>query len=108
MKTAAHTIQKIDKVSNIVFWTLLAAIVLMMISYIYFINKTVRNVVLRQNLQNEIATLNSNLSDTEFSYINTVGSITLDTAHQLGYVAATQSEKTFVTREVVGENVAMR
>lgn len=106
MKTAVRTIQKIDRISGLVFWTLLFAIFMMTCAYIFFINKTVRNVVLHQNLQAEIASLNSKLSETEFSYINSVGSITLDTAHKLGYV--TPSEKTFVTRESIGQNVAFR
>lgn len=100
--------KRIDRTSNIIFWMLLAAIVLMSGTYVYFINKTVRNVVYRQSLQSEISTLNSKLSETEFSYINTVGSITLDTAHQLGFVSPSQSDKTFVTREKLGQNVAIR
>ncbi len=110
MKQAQYTIQdtmrNIDKFSVLLFWTLLAGLVVASCSYGYFINKTVRNVVLRDTLQTEIASLNSKLSETEFQYISSVGSIGLDTAYTMGFKQVT--DKTFVTRESLGRNVALR
>lgn len=106
MKHAVHTIQKIDKVSETLFWSLLATIVLSSCVYMYAIHKTVRNVVARGHIQSQIAELNSKLSDTEFEYMNSLGSITMETAQKLGFTSA--SEKTFVTREHSGQNVALR
>lgn len=106
MKQATQTIQQIDRVSNVIFWALVGAIALTSIFYMYSIQKTIRNVVLRSTIQADMVALNSKLSETEFQYINSVGTITLDTASKLGYVSATN--KTFVTRETFGNNVAMR
>lgn len=106
MKTATQTIRKIDTISETLFWSLLIAIVMSAVFYMFCIQKTVRNVVQRSNIQSDMVALNSKLSESEFEYMNSVGDITLDTAHQLGFVSA--SQKTFVTRDRVAQNVAMR
>lgn len=109
MNYIAHTLQNTErnKQIQIVFWMLIAAIVMCGSMYIYFINKTVWNVVHRQNIESEIATLNSKLSETEFQYINSVSGITIETATQLGFVSA-DKETLFVAREQIGKNVAIR
>ena len=106
MKNAVHTMQKIDRVSETFFWSLIATIVISSCVYMYAIHKTVRNVVARGQTQAMIAELNSKLSDTEFEYMNTMGAITLDTAHSLGFISP--ADKSFVTREKTGQNVAFR
>jgi hypothetical protein len=106
MKQATQAIQKIDKISETIFWSLLIGIALLTGFYMYSIQKTVRNVVQRSNIQADIVALNSKLSETEFQYINSVGTITLETAVKLGYTSAV--EKTFVNRERAGQNVAIR
>lgn len=106
MKQATNTIQQIERSSDVIFWMLVSAIVLTSGFYMYSIQKTVRNVVMRSTVQADMVALNSKLSETEFQYMNTVGTITLETATRLGYVSA--PNKTFVTRETLGNNVAMR
>lgn len=106
MKQATRVIHTIDKVSETIFWSLLVGIAMLTVFYMFSIQKTVRNVVTRGNIQADIVTLNSKLSAAEFEYINSVGTITLDTASKLGFTSAV--EKTFVTRERVGQNVAIR
>lgn len=106
MKHAVQTIQRIDRVSETLFWSLLTTIVLSSCVYMYAIHKTVRNVVARSQIQTQIAELNTKLSDTEFQYMNSLGAITMETAEKLGFTSAT--EKTFVTREKAGQNVALR
>jgi uncharacterized membrane protein YwaF len=108
MKQATNTIKMIDRVSETIFWSLAIGIMLMTAFYMYSIQKTVRNVVHRSNIQADIVALNSKLSETEFQYMNSVGTITLDTAQKLGYISASNASKTFVTRERIGQNVAIR
>lgn len=109
MKYIAHTIRNTERNSQMqfVFWALVSAIVLLAIMYMYFVNKTVWNVVERQHLEASIADTNSKLSDTEFQYINSVSGITMDTAAKLGFVSAANNT-TFVAREEIGKNVAIR
>jgi hypothetical protein len=107
MKQAKATIKKIDTFSDIIFYSLVFALVCSCLTYVYFVQMAIRNAVATSVYQNEIASLNSKLSDSEFQYINSVESVTLDTAHQLGFQSA--SDRTiFVTREHTGKDVAIR
>lgn len=92
---------------QIIFWALASAIVFMAILYMYFVNKTVWNVVARQHIEKDMAALNSKLSDKEFQYINSVSAITMDTASRMGFVSADKAT-TFVARISTAQNVAIR
>lgn len=105
-KQAAYTMNTIDRLSETIFWSLAIGIAMLSVFYMYSIQKSVRNVVARSNIQSDIVALNSKLSDAEFEYMSSVGTVTLETAQKLGYVSATN--KTFVTRERLGQNVAIR
>jgi hypothetical protein len=107
MKHTASTIKKIDKLLQPLFWVLVFGIVCSSGVYVYFIQKAVRNVVATDTFREEMTSLNSKLSDSEFTYINTVEGVTMETAHKLGFNSA--ADKTvFVTREHTGKNVAIR
>lgn len=99
--------RSIDRMSHIVFWFLAMSLVLLSFVYAFFIQKAIRNVVQRDEVHAEIASLNSKLSDTEFQYMNSVESVTMDTAVELGFNSAVEGNTTFVTR-VIGKNVAIR
>ncbi len=90
-----------------VFWALIISMIILSGTYMYLVHKTVFNAVARESIQEDIVALNSKLSEAEFEYINTVGGITMDTARELGFKAAS-SKVTFVTRDIVGKNVAIR
>lgn len=101
------TIKTIERLSGTIFWTLAIAIVLMSSAYAYFIAKTVWNVAERGHIQSEMIAMSSKLGDIEFKYMNSVGSITMDSAVELGFHSA--SDKTiFVSKERIGKNVAIR
>ena len=68
-----------------IFWTLVGILFFCLCFYMYSINTTVRNVVLRQSLQNEISTLSLSNSNSEFQYIAEQNNITLDLAYSLGF-----------------------
>lgn len=106
MKHATQTIQKIDRLSDTIFWSLLVGIVALSGMYMFNVQKAIRNVVERNNIQADIVALSSRLSESEFQYINSVGDITLESAQKLGFQSAV--EKTFVTRERISQTVAIR
>ncbi len=68
-----------------IFWGLLGALLLSACFYIYFINSTVHNVVLRQNLESELSQLSLSIGSQEFEYIAKKSSVTLETAYALGF-----------------------
>ena len=78
------------------FWTLVAILFLCAGFYMYSINTTIRNVVSRQNLENEATQLTLNIGTEEYKSISLRNGITLSLAHSLGFRDV--SEKTFISR----------
>ncbi|MEN9649477.1 MAG: hypothetical protein RL094_444 [Candidatus Parcubacteria bacterium] len=97
MKTAAIAIKSIEKTSAVIFWAQVGLIVAMISMYMYLVNKTVWNVVARQQAESSIVSLNSKLSDLEFQYITSKNNITLEMAQSLGYESTHNT--VFVTRD---------
>ena len=96
---AVQAIRKIERISKSVFWTMVAIIVVLGFTYMYFINKTIWNVAAREKMQNEILVINSQLGEKEFEYIKSKGSITMESARELGF---SQPERvSFVTKEIL-------
>ena len=60
-------------------------------SYIFFINKTIANVVARGKAQAAIASLSSSMGELEFQYMTLKKSITLDLAYSKGFSDAVPS-----------------
>ncbi|MFZ2048956.1 MAG: hypothetical protein WAV25_01500 [Minisyncoccia bacterium] len=67
------------------FWTLVVLSILSLVVYIFAINATIRNTVTRQNLENEVATISTQLGDLEFSYIALKNRVSLDLAYTRGF-----------------------
>ncbi len=102
---ANKALKKIEKLSKGIFWTMLALIVILGAMYMYLINRTIWNVATREKLQDEIVAYSSKLGEKEFEYIKSKGSITMESAKQLGF---NQPERvSFVTKEII-KTVAMR
>ena len=102
---AVQVIRKIEKLSKGIFWILLGIALLLVMSYMYFINRTIWNVATRAKVQDEIVAYSSKLGEIEFKYIKSKGEITLNSAKQLGF--SEPEQVSFVTKETVKE-VAMR
>lgn len=105
MKTAALAIKSIEKTSHIIFWAQIALIVSLIITYMYMVNKTVWNVMARQQVESSLVSLNSKLSDLEFEYITAKSNVTLEMARSLGYQSPQATY--FVTRDQ-STSVALR
>ena len=80
-----------------IFWTLLGILLLCVGFYMYSINATIRNIVSRENLEKESATLSLKISSQEFKYITMHNSVTLPLAYSRGFKDV--SEKTFVSKQ---------
>lgn len=79
-----------------IFWVLLSILFLCAGFYMYFINMTVHNVVIRQNLESENSGLTVAISNEEFKYISKRNAITLSLAYSLGFQDS--NVKTYITR----------
>lgn len=105
MTRTVKAIRTIERTSKTIFWLMLAMLVCLGIVYMYFVNKTIWNIALREKMQAEMVSYNSKLGDREFEYIKSKGSITLNSAEERGFEAPQQIS--FVTKEVV-QTVAMK
>jgi len=78
--------------------TLLAGLlVTLLILYSYLVSQSIVNVLVRQNIEQEIATLNSTVGSLESDYIVRKERINLAYAHMLGYEDI--EDKSFVVRK---------
>ena len=84
-----------------VFRTLFSVLILSAGFYIYFINATIHNTVLRQNLENEISRLTLSTGNREFQYITMRNKITLPLAYSLGFQDVVA--KTFISKKSLSQ-----
>jgi hypothetical protein len=80
------------------FWSLLGVFILCFFSYGYCVSSAIVNIVERQNIENELATLNSKILDLESQYITAKNSITPELAANLGFVPV--SSQKFVNKTI--------
>ncbi|HJN62977.1 MAG TPA: hypothetical protein QGH03_01970 [Candidatus Paceibacterota bacterium] len=84
---------------------LFVGIVVLGISYGYFVKQTIVNVVSRQNVEEEMGDLGSRVSNLEVRYIELKNKIDLDFAYSLGYKDV--SEVKFVSRSELSKTLTL-
>ena len=81
------------------FTILIFSIVLLLSMYGFFVSKSIVNALVREELQNEIATVSSTIGDLESQYIVLKNAVDIEFAYSLGFTDVV--EKKFVTRRSV-------
>ena len=71
-----------------IFWSLLGILFLLAGFYMYLINATVYNIVIRQNLESEASSLTLSIGSQEFEYMTKRNTVTLALAYSLGFKEA--------------------
>lgn len=74
-------------------------------AYIFFVSQTIQQVVERRELQANISTLGSHVSELEFTYITYKDSITPEHAYNNGFLEPTKV--TYVSRTPTGAVVTL-
>lgn len=74
----------------------LCVLAIALCSYAYFVSSSVMNVVMRKEVDQEITSLSSSLSNLEAQYIERQHMVSDSLAYERGYVAV--SKKTFIPR----------
>ncbi len=87
-------------------WGVFGLLVFSAISYVYFVNQTILNIVARENLEADIVVMNSEISELEFEYIAQKNKITLNYAYSLGYEDADNVK--FASRKLAGQGLSLR
>lgn len=80
-----------------VFTALVLAVFVLMGLYGYFISKSIINVIVREEINNDIVAVSSAISELEFGYINRKNTINKEFAMLTGFKDLT--EKKFVARK---------
>ena len=89
-----------------IFWSIAVVILFLFSLYGYFVSKSITNVLLREEVEQEILAVNSNISQLEFTYLIQKNTISLIFAHDKGFHDIKSKE--FVTRKsVLGERLTL-
>ena len=89
--------------AKVLFFMLASVLLSLFVMYGVLINKTIMNVVARQNSEKEIASLSSTVGDLEFQYMNLKSGITLELAHAKGFEDVVPSH--FLSRASVSKTL---
>ncbi len=88
---------------KILFWLLAMVITAFFILYMFLVNGAIQNVVAREEIENNLATLNAEVSELEFEYIALKNSITIQYAYERGFEEA---ENITFARRGAGSNLS--
>ncbi|MBL7045811.1 MAG: hypothetical protein ISR99_02170 [Parcubacteria group bacterium] len=97
-------IKALKQVKKKTFWTLVGLVVFLMGAYSYFLGKSIVNVVVREEVEQEIALVNSAISELEFAYLEKKDTVNRALASELGYVFVPQ-DKFVVKKTLTGKHL---
>ena len=76
----------INQLEKKIFWFLAGVIGISSMLYVYLVNQTILNIVMRENVESEMVDLESKISELEFEYITLKNDINIDYAYSIGFV----------------------
>ena len=79
------------------FWTFISVLILLLGLYGYFVSKSIINIIIREEIEQDLARAGANISNLEYDYILKKDTINLELAYELGFEDA--GSKKFVTRK---------
>lgn len=96
----------INSVERKTFWVLFITLIILSGSYGYLVNKTILNIVDRESIEENIITLNSKISESEFEYIALKNQVNIDYAYSLGFDDAKNMK--FASRKLPSQSLSLR
>ncbi|MDD4988802.1 MAG: hypothetical protein PHV42_00010 [Candidatus Pacebacteria bacterium] len=100
-----NNIEKFIHYQKLFFWGAAFLLLVLLCSYAYLLNHTIRNVVERQKSGERIASLSSGVGELESRYITLKDSITLDLASSLGF--QTVQNPVFISRTALSKALSL-
>lgn len=88
------------------FWVFVSISVLFASLYLYFVNKTVLQIVARKNVESQISALTTQISQLEGRYVELEQSVTREEASRLGLEQATKV--TFLDPRISAKALSLR
>ncbi len=92
-----NQIQNVSKLEQKIFSALIILLAVAFFGYVILVKSTVHNIVLRESLGKERASLVSRIADLNSNYITLKNSVTLDTAYAHGFQNA--PEPYFISKQ---------
>lgn len=89
--------------SSVLVGMLTCALVLSIGSYVYLVNKTVRNIAQRQNNQSSIVSLSNDIARLESVYMTEKHAISIDQAKAMGFIELSAADATFIGKNTIGK-----
>lgn len=88
-----------------IFWFLIIGIVIFLGLYVYFVSKTIVNVVARQKIERTISALSSNVEKLEAQYFSLKSKVTVDLAISKGFTNIPPA--TYISRTPVAKGLSL-
>lgn len=104
-KTIKNKILNIENLEKKLFWYFTLFVIIFSGLYLYSVNRTIVNIVERQNIEKQIALINSELGNMEASYLGLKNKINFDYALSKGFVKV--SNEKYVSRKTFGANLSV-
>lgn len=82
-----------------VFWIFISIIIVLFGLYGYFVSKSIINVIIREETEQDLARAGAHISSLEYDYIKQKNTINLELAYEMGFRDA--KSKKFVTRKTL-------
>ena len=82
-----------------IFWAIFGLILCLFALYGYFVSKSITNVLLREEIEENMLVVNGEISRLEFAYLVQKNTVTLQFAYDMGFKDITSKE--FVARKSV-------
>ena len=95
----------INHLERKLFWVFSVLLLMASIFYAYLVNQTVLNVVVKENFDEQILSLNSKVGELESKYISVKNQINLDYAHSVGFVEAKNLK--FASRKLSTQSLSL-
>ena len=92
-----NQIERIEYREKSLFWIFFFVFIFFLVSYGFMVNKTIANAVSKQNMEEEIVSLNSDVNSMESNYLSLKNNITMDLATANGFVADSQEKYAMVS-----------
>ena len=89
--TTTHTLEKR------IFWTILLLLASLVVLYIYFVSKSIVNVIVREEIEQDIVAMQTEISELESMYLQQKNRINMPLAQSLGFRELPERE--FVVRK---------
>ncbi len=87
------------------FWLFASVSVVSIFMYVYAINAAAHHIAVRQNLEKEVSSMNTDLSTLEFKAIELKNAVTIETAQEFGFSEVRQP--LYVSRSSSGNSLTL-